>query len=98
MILNLLEYPENIPLFGTAIIREIHFHILTGKLGSQLRLFNTFGTKAYQIGSAILWLRDNYKSALKIVDVAARANMAPSTFNCYFRQVTGLSPLQFQNI
>lgn len=95
-LLNLLEYPENIPLFGTAIVREIHFHILSGKLGSQLRLFNTFGTKAYQIGSAISWLRDNYKSALKIGEVAARANMAPSTFNRYFRQVTGLSPLQFQ--
>lgn len=95
-LVNLLEYPESIPLFGNAIMREIHFHILSGKLGSQLRLFNTFGTKAYQIGGAISWLRDNYKSAFKIGDVAARANMAPSTFNRYFRQVTGLSPLQFQ--
>lgn len=95
-LVNLLEYPENIPLFGNAIMREIHFHILSGKLGAQLRLFNTLGTKAYQIGGAISWLRDNYKSALRIEKVAARANMAPSTFNRYFRQVTGLSPLQFQ--
>ena len=95
-LVKLLEFPERIPVFAPMIMREIHFFILSGNLGAQLRLFSTSGTRAYQIRRAISWLRANYKASLRIEGLAAMAHMAPSTFNRYFRQVTGLSPLQFQ--
>lgn len=95
-LLNLLETPERIPLFAPMILREIHFFVLAGNLGAQLRLFSTSGTRAYQIRRAILWLRDKYRTTLRVEDLASMAHMAPSTFNRYFKQVTGLSPLQFQ--
>lgn len=93
---DLLEFPERIPVFAPMIMRELHFFILSGSLGTQLRLFSTSGTRAYRIRQAISWLRANYKASLRIEDLAAMAHMASSTFNRYFRQVTGLSPLQFQ--
>ena len=95
-LVDLLEYPERIPILAPMVLREIHFYILSGRLGSQLKLFSTSGTKANMIRCAISWLRENYKFSLRIADIAAKVNMAPSTFNRYFRQVTGLSPLQFQ--
>lgn len=95
-LLNLLESPERIPFFAPMIMREIHFFILSGSLGAQLRLFSTSGTRAYQIRRAISWLRANYKASLRIENLADMAHMAPSTFNRCFRRVTGLSPLQFQ--
>lgn len=95
-LVNLLEFPERIPVFVPMIMREIHFFILSGSLGAQLRLFSTSGTRAYRIHQAISWLRTNYKAPLRIENLAAMVHMASSTFNRYFRQVTGLSPLQFQ--
>lgn len=95
-LVNLVANPEQIPILAPMIMREIHFYILSGKLGRQLRIFNTSGTKAWQIRCAINWLRENYREEMKIPKLAAQSNMASSTFNRYFKQVTGLSPLQFQ--
>ena len=95
-LVDLLEYPERIPILAPMILKEIHFYILSGTLGPQLKLFCTSGTQANQIRRAISWLREHYKSSLRMADIATKVNMAPSTFNRYFRQATGLSPLQFQ--
>lgn len=95
-LVSLLEHPERIPILAPMILREIHFFVLSGKLGEQLRLFGTAGTKAYQISRAISWLRANYTTPFRIEGLAEMIHMASSTFNRYFRQVTGLSPLQFQ--
>jgi transcriptional regulator GlxA family with amidase domain len=41
-------------------------------------------------------LRDNYKEPLQVDELARTVNMATSTFHRHFREVTTLSPLQFQ--
>lgn len=95
-LVDLLDAPERIPVFAPMILREIHFHLLAGSQGDCLRLFSTGGSQAGQIARAISWLRDNYARPLHIEDLARRVNMATSTFHRHFRQVTSLSPLQFQ--
>lgn len=95
-LVNLLDHPERIAILAPMIIREIHYYVLSGRLGRQLCLFNTSGTKSWQIRCSINWLRENYRDDLEIPELAKQASMASSTFNKYFRQVTGLSPLQFQ--
>lgn len=95
-LVDLLDTPERIPVFAPMLLREIHFHLLTGSQGDCLRLFSTGGSQAGQIAKAISWLRDNYVQPLHIEELARRVNMAPSTFHRHFRQVTSLSPLQFQ--
>ena len=78
------------------ILREIHYYLLCGSQGRCLRLFSTTGTQANQIAEAISWLRGHYAESLNMEDLARRVNMASSTFNRHFKQVTSLSPLQFQ--
>lgn len=95
-LVDLLDAPSRIPIFAPMILREIHFHLLAGSQGDCLRLFSTSGTQANQIARAISWLRENYVIPLHIEELAQRVNMAPSTFHRHFRQVTSLSPLQFQ--
>ncbi len=95
-LVDLLDTPSRIPIFAPMILREIHFHLLAGTQGGCLRLFSTGGTQASQIAQAISWLRENYVQPLHIEELAQRVNMAPSTFHRHFRQVTSLSPLQFQ--
>jgi AraC-like DNA-binding protein len=80
------------PLF----IRELHYRLLQGPLGSQLRMIHTQGSKSYQIAQAILWLKNNYTKPLHINELAALVSMAPSTFMRHFQQLTTISPLQYQ--
>ena len=92
----LLEKPEQIPVLAPMIIREIHYRLLVGPQGERLRMVNTLGTQSNQIARTITWLKDNYKEPLQVDNLARKVNMATSTFHRHFRQVTTLSPLQFQ--
>lgn len=95
-LLDLLEKPEQIPVMAPMIIREIHYRLLIGTQGAFLRAVNTFGTQGNQIAQAITWLRSNYKETVQIDELAKKVNMATSTFHRHFKQLTSLSPLQFQ--
>jgi AraC-like DNA-binding protein len=95
-LVDLLDKPGQIPVLAPLIIREIHFRLLIGPQGERLRMVNTLGTQSNQIARSITWLRDNYKAPIQVDELAKKVNMATSTFHRHFRQVTTLSPLQFQ--
>jgi AraC-like DNA-binding protein len=95
-LVELLEKPVQIPVLAPMIIREIHYRLLIGPQGERLRMVNTLGTQSNQIAKTITWLMDNYKEPLHVDELARKVNMATSTFHRHFRQVTTLSPLQFQ--
>ncbi|MBQ7248499.1 MAG: AraC family transcriptional regulator [Deltaproteobacteria bacterium] len=95
-LLGLLTTPEKIAVLAPLVIKEIHFHLLTGAQGDCLRLFCSGGTRAASIAEAISQLRSNYAEPLNMEELAGQVGMSRSTFNRHFRQVTGLSPLQFQ--
>ena len=94
-LIELLEKPEQIPILGPLIVREIHYRLLIGPQGEFLRRLNTLGTQSNQIAQAITWLRDNYREPLQVDKLAQKVNMATSTFHRHFKEVTTLSPLQF---
>jgi len=93
---ELLDKPDQIPILAPMIIREIHYRLLIGPQGEHLRMVNTLGTQSNQIAKTITWLRGNYKEPLRVDELAKEVNMATSTFHRHFRQLTTLSPLQFQ--
>jgi AraC-like DNA-binding protein len=95
-LVELLDKPEQIPVLAPMIIREIHYRLLIGPQGERLRMVNTLGSQSNQIAGTISWLKDNYREPLQVDELAKKANMATSTFHRHFRQVTTLSPLQFQ--
>lgn len=93
---ELIEKPEQIPVMQDLLIKEVHYRLLASSFGYILRSLNTFGSQGNQIARAIAWLKENYKEPLLVEDLAARSNMAPSTFHKYFKEITTLSPLQYQ--
>ena len=78
------------------IIKEIYYRLLTGPLGSQLRLINTKGTYSNQIARAIALLKEKYSEKINMDELAQSVNMAPSSFYRNFKKVTRVSPLQYQ--
>ena len=92
---RLIEKPKD-NMLSAMVIKEIYYLLLTGRLGNQLRMINTKGTRSNQIAQAILFLKDNYSKKLNIEDIAESVNMAPSSFYRNFRRITQVSPLQYQ--
>lgn len=95
-LVDLLDMPEQIPVLAPMTIREIHYRLLIGSRGKYLRAINTNGTRGSRIAHVISWLRNNYKKPLQVDELAKKANMATSTFHRHFKQITTLSPLQYQ--
>ncbi|MES9995747.1 AraC family transcriptional regulator N-terminal domain-containing protein [Desulfovibrio aminophilus] len=93
---ELLDKSDRISVFAPMIIREIHYLLLDGPSGHWLRSFHMLGSQSNQIAQAIFWLKQNLAATVQIEDLAARVNMAPSTFHRYFKEVTAMSPIQFQ--
>jgi AraC-like DNA-binding protein len=93
---ELLDTPEHIQYLAPLLIREIHYRLLTGPQGKHVRAINMIGTQSNQISRAITWLENNYRTTIKIEELANHVNMAVSTFHRNFKRITALSPLQFQ--
>ena len=93
---ELVEKPQEMPVMEELLIREIHYRLLASSCGNTLRTLNTFGSQGHQIARAIAWLKDNYKEPLLVEELASRSHMAASTFHKYFKEITTLSPLQYQ--
>jgi len=93
---QLLHTPEDVPFFGKLLQREIIYRLLQGPQGDRLRSVATLADQSYRTAKAVTWLRDNFKKALNVDELASMTGMSRSTLNHHFRGLTAMSPLQFQ--
>ncbi|WP_277962664.1 AraC family transcriptional regulator [Pseudomonas sp. RIT-To-2] len=92
----LLDEPCLIKTVAPLITKEIIIRLLSGSHGPQLMHVVSAGSPSQHIAKAVAWLKQNFREALRMDDLAATAYMSPSTFRQHFRAVTGMSPLQYQ--
>lgn len=95
-LLALLDEPEAIPVLAPLIQREIHYRLLKSDQAGRLRQITSVDGQGYRIAKAIDWLKLNYTSALRVDELAAHVQMSTPTFHHHFRQLTAMSPLQYQ--
>lgn len=95
-LLNLLDTPEDIPILGSLIQREIIYRLLRSPQGKHLRAIATLGEQSHRTAKAVEWLRANYAKPLRIEELATMARMGVSTLHHQFRSLTAMSPLQYQ--
>ena len=93
---DLLDEPDAIEVLAPLVQREIHYRLLTSDQAGRLRLLASAGSQSHLVARAIEWLKRNYASPLRIEDLADRVNMSSSSFHQHFRQITAMSPLQYQ--
>lgn len=94
--INLLDEPLSIPVLAPLIEREIHYRLLRSDQGERLRNIASVGSQGHRIARAISWLKANYCQRLRPEELAAYVQMSPSSLYQHFRQLTTLSPLQYQ--
>lgn len=95
-LLHLKDRPQEKQFMTPLIIRELHYRLLLGPLGQELRRIITLGSHSNQVMQAVGFLKQHYRETTSIDKLAAMAHMAPSTFRRCFKRVTTLSPLQYQ--
>jgi AraC-like DNA-binding protein len=95
-LMELVESPGRETILAPLILKEIHYRLLTGPMGGQLRAIYTFGTQGNQIARAVSWLMKNYTEPFQVDELAGKLNIATSTLHKHFKEVTTVSPLQFQ--
>jgi AraC-like DNA-binding protein len=94
--LRLLKSPQHIPALAPAYEREILYRVLLGPQGWRLRRLGFAGGKAPAVRQAVRWIRENFAESIDIKRIAAKSGMGVTTFHRQFKQITGLSPIQFQ--
>ncbi len=93
---KLLDTPQDIPMLAPMITQEIYYRLLMGEQCEAVRQIATAGSNMQRIAQAIQHIKTNFTQSLRIEDLADRANMSPSSFHHHFKQVTSMSPLQYQ--
>lgn len=97
-ILELLEEPEAISTLAPIFLRELHYRLLNSDQAGLLRQIASVDGQAFKIARSIDWIKLNYAAPLRIEELAASVQMSAPNFHHHFRQLTAMSPLQYQKL
>ncbi|SDM77194.1 AraC-type DNA-binding protein [Paenibacillus sp. yr247] len=92
----LLDNPKDIPFLAPIYTKEILYRLLQGQYGVALAQIAMEGSGTYGIRDAIEQISNNFKKPLRIEELAEIASMSISSFHRHFKEVTAMSPIQFQ--
>ncbi|VVE50399.1 AraC family transcriptional regulator [Pandoraea horticolens] len=95
-LLKLLERPAALAVLGRQLVRELHFWLLSGQHGSAIRALGVTDSHTQRIARAISVIREQYAKPVRMETLANAAGMSLSGFHTHFRNITTLTPLQFQ--
>ena len=93
---ELLDAPEDAPVLGPLVAKELHYRLLRGPHGNALRQLHTPEARFGRIAESIAWLREHYAEPLVIADLAKRVGLSETALFRRFKRVTTLTPLQYQ--
>jgi len=95
-LVKLLDTPKDIPLLAPMVIREIYYRLLDGDHGRQIAQIAVTGSNMQRIAQVLQMLKTDFAKQVRIEELAEMANMSPSSFHHHFKEVTAMSPLQYQ--
>jgi transcriptional regulator GlxA family with amidase domain len=93
---RLFQTPEDAPVLGPLLIKEIFYHLLKSENGPAIHQFVRSGSKMHRVSQAIHTLRSELERDVDVTALAKTANMSRSTFFKHFKEVTAASPIQYQ--
>lgn len=95
-LVRLLDTPQDIPALAALIIREIFYRILQAKQGDFLKQIGVNDSHARKIAEVTRIIKQEFAKPLRIDNLAKSANMSVASLHRHFKQVTAMSPLQYQ--
>jgi len=95
-LVTLLDQPDDVRILRPLLEKEILWRLLSGPQGPMLREVGLADSRASRIGRAIRWLQQHYAEPVSTQQLEAVSGMSASTLFRHFKEVTSLSPLQYQ--
>lgn len=95
-LLRALEQPAELAVLGPMIIREIYFRVIQGGMGAQLRALVDGAGQAQRMAAAVELIKRRFDQSWSVAELAAELHVSPSTLHHRFKQLTSMTPLQFQ--
>ena len=95
-LVRLLDTPKDIPVLAPLYTKEIFYRVLQGPHGGRLEQMVIEGSSAYRIREVIEYIMSNFNRSFRIKELAEIANMSVSSLHRHFKEVTAMSPIQFQ--
>ena len=94
-LLTMLGNPVEFAVLGDAILRELHYRVMSGPQGDAvIAALQRKGTSGKLIES-VAWLRENYSSEIAVADLAKEVGMSVPSYHVHFKTLTGSSPMQY---
>jgi AraC-like DNA-binding protein len=93
---KLLDTPQDIPMLAPMIVQEIYYRLLMGEQCEAVRQIATSGSNMQRIAQVIQHIKTDFTKPLRVENLADLAKMSPSSFHHHFKQVTSMSPLNYQ--
>jgi AraC-like DNA-binding protein len=93
---RLLDNPNDIPVLAPLFTKEIIYRVLQGQHGVTLGQIAIEGSSTHQISDVIEHIMNNYHQSFRIEELAEIANLSVSSLHRHFKEVTAMSPIQFQ--
>nr|WP_243647908.1 helix-turn-helix domain-containing protein [Cricetibacter osteomyelitidis] len=94
--LDLLNSPEDIEFLAPLIVQEIYYYLLKNEQGGRLRELVSEGSHTRRIAKSTQWIEQHFAESLSIDTLADMAGMSVSGFHHHFKNITSMSPLQYQ--
>ena len=95
-LLLLHENPEDITFLAPLIQQEIYYRLLKGEQGGKLKQMVSFGSNTQKIAKATHYLQAHFRETVRMETLAELCGMSLSGFHHHFKEITTLSPLQYQ--
>ncbi|WP_029192589.1 AraC family transcriptional regulator [Paenibacillus harenae] len=93
---RLLDNPKDIPVLAPLFTKEILYRVLQEQHGVVLEQIAIEGSSTKRIRDVIEQIMSNYDRSFRIEELAEIANMSVSSLHRHFKEVTAMSPIQFQ--
>lgn len=95
-LVRLLETPQAVAALHPGLIREICYWLLTGPQGGEIASLALATGPSRHVSDALRSLRDRFREAVRVEELAAIAHMSVSAFHRQFKLLTSYTPLQYQ--
>jgi AraC-like DNA-binding protein len=93
---KLLESPDDVPALAPLVTREILYRLLKSPDGWRLAQMAMADGHSQRIAQVISVLSQRFQQPLRVEELAQEVHMSVSSLHHHFKEVTAMSPLQFQ--
>lgn len=95
-LLRLLDKPADLPILAPLLEREILYRLLQDNQADALHQIALADSHAQKIAAVIALLKRDFQKSWRIEDLAQTACMSSSSLHTHFKNVTNMTPLQYQ--